>query len=156
VWDWFPFAVNEVSHRLGGEELKMPGSSHTISIVGPEQPHWFSLSSINSEVFNCSPCFFILYEFRRGSPFPTIDPEVHPAPMHVMASGDDDNRCSHSGGPAVIVTYCRPIVRGWAPPPIVLHRRPGESPRADVCLGSLLHHDIGLCLLTGVGPRFSH
>jgi hypothetical protein len=56
VWDWSPLAMDKVSHGLGGKEVEMPSPSRTISIVGPERPLWFCLSSINSEVLNRSSC----------------------------------------------------------------------------------------------------
>jgi hypothetical protein len=46
--------------------------------------------------------------------------------------------------PAVIVAHSRPVAQGRAPPPIVLHHRPGESSCTNVCLGLFLYRDVGL------------
>jgi hypothetical protein len=49
------------------------------------------------------------------------------------------------------------IARGQAPPLVAHHHQPGESSSyANGRLGSLLCHDVGLCLLTSVGPRLHH
>jgi hypothetical protein len=56
----------------------------------------------------------------------------------------------------MIVTRLRPAAQGRVPPPVVLHRWPGESSYTDVHLGLFLYRDISLCLLTGVGPQFPH
>jgi hypothetical protein len=55
-----------------------------------------------------------------------------------------------------IAALRHPVARGWAPPPVVLHHRLGESSYTDVHLVLFHCHDISLCLLTGVGPRFPH
>jgi hypothetical protein len=42
VWDRSPPAVNEASHGLGGDEVKMPSPHRTISIVGPNNRSSFA------------------------------------------------------------------------------------------------------------------
>jgi hypothetical protein len=65
--------VNEALHNPGGEEVKMPRPSRTISTVGLERPLWFCLSSINSEVLNRSSCSLGLQQVLGEScPFPPL------------------------------------------------------------------------------------
>jgi hypothetical protein len=71
--DWSPLVVNEASHGSGGEEVKTPCLPRTISIMGPEQPLWFCLSSINNEVFNRSSCSLGLQQVLGESrPFSSL------------------------------------------------------------------------------------
>jgi hypothetical protein len=56
-----------------------------------------------------------------------------------------------------IVAHCVLITRGRAPPLVMHCHLLGESSScANGHLGSLLCHDAGLCLFTGVGPRLPH
>jgi hypothetical protein len=61
-----------------------------------------------------------------------------------------------AGVSATIIARRLPITQGWAPPQVVLHHRLGDSSCTDAPLGSFLYHDVGLCMLTGVGPWFPH
>jgi hypothetical protein len=63
---------------------------------------------------------------------------------------------SATGIPVMVVSHRHPVVRGLAPPLVTLCHWPGESPRTGVRMGLLLCHDVGLCLLTSVGPRLPH
>jgi hypothetical protein len=67
--------VNKASHGLGSEEVETPTLLHTISIVGHERPLWPSLSSIKSEVLNCS--FFSL-DLQQ------VSAESHPFPPLIL------------------------------------------------------------------------
>jgi hypothetical protein len=53
----------------------------------------------------------------------------------------------------VAVSHRHPVVRGPMPPLVTLCHRLGESPRAGVRMGLFLCCDVGLCMLTGVGPQ---
>jgi hypothetical protein len=69
-----------------------------------------------------------------------------------MASEVDDGKCSRGGSPAAITASCHPVAQGQMPPLVSPHRRPGESLlRVGTCLGLLLCHDVGFCLLIDVG-----
>jgi hypothetical protein len=54
----------------------------------------------------------------------------------------------------MIITHHHPIARGRTPPPVMLHRWPGESFSTNIHLGLLICRDVSLYLLTGVGPWY--
>jgi hypothetical protein len=73
VWDQSPLVVNKASHSPGGEEVKTPSPPRTISIMGPERPLSFCLSSINSEVLHRSSCSLGLQQvFVESHHFPPL------------------------------------------------------------------------------------
>jgi hypothetical protein len=47
-----PLVVNEVSHGLDGEEVKIPSLARTILNVGSERSPRFCFCGINNEVLN--------------------------------------------------------------------------------------------------------
>jgi hypothetical protein len=52
LWGWPPLVVNEVSHGLDGEEVKIPSLARTILNVGYERSPRFCFYGTNNEVLN--------------------------------------------------------------------------------------------------------
>jgi hypothetical protein len=108
---------------------------------------------INSEVPNRSPCSFDLFASwdrdHLSSPLILKLILLH-CPRWLVR--EITTNILAVGAPTAITTSHHPIEQGWMPRPVwCCHWSGGSSLYANACLGWLLCHDTGLCLLIGAG-----